>query len=109
MCTHLQFSHQGLQDTKEFAGVRVCDRLAIQSHFESIEQLVEGWGVDYRPWEDIDVPTMERGHKICCTLFLYDPLKLGLEPTRKSACTSLVLWDLLFHNLPHIRVDDILF
>jgi hypothetical protein len=83
-CTHLQFSHQGLQDTKEFAGIRMGDRLAIQSQFESIEQLVEGRRVDYRPWQDVDIPTMERGHKVCCTLILYYRLKLGLKPARRS-------------------------
>jgi len=87
----------------------VRDRLAIQSQFEGIEQLVEGCGVDYRPWEDIDIPTMERSHKVCRTLRLYYRLKLGPEPTRKSACTSLVVWDLLLHNLQFISVDDILF
>jgi len=87
----------------------VRDLLPLQSLFESNEQLIEGWGVDYRPWEDVDVPTMERGHKVCRTLLPYYRLKLGLEPTRKSACTSRVVWDLLSHNLPRIRVDDILF
>ena len=61
------------------------DRLAIQSQFEGIEQLVEGQRVDYRPWKDVHIPTMERGHKVCFPFVFYYRLKLGLKPARWSA------------------------
>jgi len=82
--THFQFSHQDLQNTEEFAGIRMGDRLAIQSQFEGIEQLVEGRRVDYWPWQDVHIPTMERGHKVRCTFIFYYGLKLELKPACRS-------------------------
>ena len=82
---HLQFSHQDLQDTEEFAGIRMGDRLAFQPPFESIEQLVEVGRVDYRPRQDVYIPTVKGSHKVPCAFILYYRLKLGFKPASRSA------------------------
>jgi predicted glycosyltransferase involved in capsule biosynthesis len=70
--THLYFRHQRLHFMEEFSSRRMRDGLIIQILFQSHEKTIELARVDDRPWDDIDMSSVEASYKIRVLFFAYD-------------------------------------